>query len=226
MPPALSSPGFLIALGVLLSNDLWWKAAYHSWLTGKLSDVAGLFVVVVLAAAFRPASGRLIAAGAAITFTLWKSPLSQPLIDAWNASAPYRIARVALLAILGTSRAQPTTFPYEAVEGFTLAALPVYDVALAPATIVERLRQANFTVQGPVATDVEILSGVTCQTGVGDGRSVVHALLTIQPSGDVSRLLVQRLELCRRRPPWDSASAAAAFESEVLARIGGGTRRP
>jgi hypothetical protein len=263
MPPALSSPGFLIALGVLLSNDLWWKAAYHSWLTGKLSDVAGLFVVVVLAAAFRPASGRLIAAGAAITFTLWKSPLSQPLIDAWNASAPYRIARVvdysdllalavipvglryaggacspapaalrypimalALLAILGTSRAQPTTFPYEAVEGFTLAALPVYDVALAPATIVERLRQANFTVQGPVATDVEILSGVSCQTGVGDGRSVVHALLTIQPSGDVSRLLVQRLELCRRRPPWDSASAAAAFESEVLARIGGGARRP
>ena len=46
MPSALSSPGFLVALAVLLANDLWWKAAYDNWLTGKLSDFAGLFVVV------------------------------------------------------------------------------------------------------------------------------------------------------------------------------------
>ena len=40
MPPALSSPGFLVALAVLLANDLWWKAAFGNWLTGKLSDFA------------------------------------------------------------------------------------------------------------------------------------------------------------------------------------------
>src|SRR5690242_18360316 len=94
MPPALSSPGFVIALAVLLANDLWWKAAYHNWLTGKLSDFAGLFVVVVLATAFRPARGRLIAVGTVVGFTFWKSPLSQPLIDGWNLLGPYPIARV------------------------------------------------------------------------------------------------------------------------------------
>src|SRR3989442_14409237 len=45
MPPALSSPGFLAALAVLLANDLWWKPAFGNWLTDKLSDFAGLFVV-------------------------------------------------------------------------------------------------------------------------------------------------------------------------------------
>ena len=264
MPPALSSPGFLIALAVLLANDLWWKAAYHNWLTGKLSDFAGLFVVVVLAVAFLPSRGRPMAAGVAAGFTLWKSSLSQPLIDAWNASAPYPIARVVdysdlialgaiplalcyaasarpltpatlrtpivtltLLAILGTSKVQPTTFPYEGVERVTLATgAPVYDVALAPAMILERLRQANFTVDGVLATDVDILTGVTCQASSGDGRRVVHAFMTIQAAGDGSRLLVQRLTLCRRERPWDRDSAATAFESEVLKRVGSWARRP
>src|SRR2546421_8453980 len=94
MPPALSSPGFIVALAILLANDLWWKAAYGNWLTGKLSDFAGLFVVVVLATAFRPAYGRATGLAIAVAFVLWKSPLSQPLIDGWNAVAPYRIARV------------------------------------------------------------------------------------------------------------------------------------
>ena len=94
MPPALSSPGFLAALAVLLANDLWWKAAFGNWLTGKLSDFAGLFVVVVLAVALRPAHARALATVTAAAFVLWKSPASQPLIDAWNTAAPYRIARV------------------------------------------------------------------------------------------------------------------------------------
>lgn len=32
----------IAALGVLLANDWWGKAAYPGWLTGKLSDAAGL----------------------------------------------------------------------------------------------------------------------------------------------------------------------------------------
>ncbi len=38
----LRSPVLLGAVGVLLLNDFVLKAAFHSWLTGKLSDVAGL----------------------------------------------------------------------------------------------------------------------------------------------------------------------------------------
>ena len=39
----LTAAPFLAALLLLLINDFLFKAAYHNWLTGKLSDVAGLF---------------------------------------------------------------------------------------------------------------------------------------------------------------------------------------
>ena len=45
---ALADPRFLLAVGVLVVNDHWAKAAFGNWLTGKLSDVAGLLVVGVL----------------------------------------------------------------------------------------------------------------------------------------------------------------------------------
>src|SRR6267142_6054175 len=112
MPPALSSPGFIVALAILLANDLWWKAAFGNWLTGKLSDFAGLFVVVVLATAFRPAHGRAIAVTTAVAFTLWKSPFSQPLIDGWNAIAPYEIARVVDYSDLLALMVLPAAVPY------------------------------------------------------------------------------------------------------------------
>ncbi|MDD5427521.1 MAG: hypothetical protein PHN52_13675 [candidate division Zixibacteria bacterium] len=38
---------FLLTLTLLIINDQWLKAAYPNWLTGKLSDFAGLFVFVV-----------------------------------------------------------------------------------------------------------------------------------------------------------------------------------
>lgn len=36
---------FWLALGLLLFNDHWLKLHAPSWLTGKLSDVAGLFII-------------------------------------------------------------------------------------------------------------------------------------------------------------------------------------
>lgn len=45
---ALSSPGYLAALALLLLNDRVWKAAAPSVWTGKLSDLAGLIVLPVL----------------------------------------------------------------------------------------------------------------------------------------------------------------------------------
>jgi hypothetical protein len=51
----LLHPAFLVALGLLWLNDHAWKAAHPGLLTGKLSDVAGLFMlpVVVYAIAWR-----------------------------------------------------------------------------------------------------------------------------------------------------------------------------
>jgi hypothetical protein len=34
------SPGFLIAVAILVTNDFVLKNLFHNWLTGKLSDVA------------------------------------------------------------------------------------------------------------------------------------------------------------------------------------------
>ena len=44
----LIRPAFLLALLVLLLNDHFLKTAFPGWLTGKLSDFAGLFVLPVL----------------------------------------------------------------------------------------------------------------------------------------------------------------------------------
>ena len=268
MPPALSSPGFLLALAVLLANDLWWKAAFHNWLTGKLSDFAGLFVVVVLAATFRPRDMRGIAIATAAAFTIWKSPLSQPLIEAWNAVGPYRIARVvdcsdllalavipvavryaglahprapaavgylavavSLLAVLGTSKLPPTTPLYPNAEAiwFPVGSLS-YDVSASPATVVERLRQRDFTVQrgspsGSPPSEVEIFSGVTCSMSA-DHRRFVHAQLAVEPRGDGASIFVRRVQLCQGDRAWDRERAARVFEAEVLERFGPWQRQP
>ncbi|HYO21657.1 MAG TPA: hypothetical protein VER36_04580 [Flavisolibacter sp.] len=89
MKPARTSlllhPLFLPALFLLLVNDFYWKYAYANWLTGKLSDVAGLIVLpVFLRVIFPAASKNLLLAAIALFFAWWKSPLSQPLIDLAN----------------------------------------------------------------------------------------------------------------------------------------------
>ena len=45
---ALASPGFALALVVLVLNDHVLKTAYPGWITGKLSDVAGLVLAPLL----------------------------------------------------------------------------------------------------------------------------------------------------------------------------------
>ena len=84
----------LLSLAALITNDLYLKYAFPGLLTGKLSDFAGIFLVSFLAYGLWPK--RRLAATATIVslFIVWKSPLSQPLIDALNSVAPVRFARV------------------------------------------------------------------------------------------------------------------------------------
>ena len=65
---------------------LYWKYEYNNWLTGKLSDFAGLFVLSVFLSAFFYRHTLSVYIGIAIFFIWWKSPLSQPLIDLLNRS--------------------------------------------------------------------------------------------------------------------------------------------
>lgn len=84
---------FVACLFALLANDAWLKAAYPGLLTGKLSDVAGIALVTLLLLAVRPRRPGWVYAGVAVAFGWWKSPLSQPFLDAANAWLPVTIGR-------------------------------------------------------------------------------------------------------------------------------------
>ncbi len=71
---------FMLSLAALLLNDLFLKAAYHNWITGKLSDFSGVFMVTMLLAALVPSHRRMIGLLIALIFAFWKSPLSDPII--------------------------------------------------------------------------------------------------------------------------------------------------
>jgi hypothetical protein len=77
-----------------LLNDLLLKAHYGNWVTGKLSDVAGLMVVTLLAAPFAADRPKRLCVALALAFGYWKSPWSQPLIDLVNEHSPILVTRV------------------------------------------------------------------------------------------------------------------------------------
>jgi hypothetical protein len=89
----LLSPPFLIALSLLAINDALLKSQFPGFVTGKLSDVAGLFAFVVFICALIPRRRIAIGAVVAIAFTWWKSPLSQFAIDGWNRIGTFAIGR-------------------------------------------------------------------------------------------------------------------------------------
>lgn len=90
----LLHPLFLLNLFVLLANDLCWKAAYHNWLTGKLSDVAGLVVLPVFLTVFFPSQRRWLLLLSGFVFTWWKSPLSETTILFFNDRLSLPVSRV------------------------------------------------------------------------------------------------------------------------------------
>src|SRR5215510_1564174 len=97
---SLASPAFIAALALLVINDFALKPLFHNALTGKLSDFAGLFALTLFVATQWPRHGRLAAALIAATFTFWKTSYAEPLIEAWNAVAPFAFGRTVDLSDL------------------------------------------------------------------------------------------------------------------------------
>lgn len=89
----LMTPGFLLGLSLLLANDFLFKPLFHNWLTGKLSDFAGLFIFPLFWTALAPKAKRPIFLLTAAGFALWKSAFSQPFIDGWNHLTGLTLAR-------------------------------------------------------------------------------------------------------------------------------------
>src|SRR5688500_19108851 len=80
----LASPLLIAAVAVLVVNDWVLKPAFHNALTGKLSDVAGVAAFALFWAALFPRRRFHAFLMTAVAFTVWKSPASQPVIDAWK----------------------------------------------------------------------------------------------------------------------------------------------
>lgn len=89
-----TSYGFNITLAILLLNDFILKDLYGNWLTGKLSDFAGLFVFSLFFIAVLPKYRQVVLYATGILFIFWKSPFSQPSINFWNSLTIFNIQRV------------------------------------------------------------------------------------------------------------------------------------
>jgi hypothetical protein len=89
----LVSPLFVVSTTLLLLNDFYLKVTFHNWLTGKLSDFAGLTAFALFACALWPRLRHYVAAAVTATFILWKSPQSQPVIDFINDVSPFLVGR-------------------------------------------------------------------------------------------------------------------------------------
>ncbi len=83
-PQKLARPAVVLALATLIANDHVFKQQFPGWITGKLSDAAGLLVLGALLAWLLPRRVPAALAAACVAFALWKSELSSPLIAAWN----------------------------------------------------------------------------------------------------------------------------------------------
>jgi hypothetical protein len=84
---------FVLALIVLLVNDWLLKQAYPGFVTGKLSDFAGIAVVALPLFAAFPRHARTIYLALAATFLWWKSPASNVFIAFMNDVLPLRMVR-------------------------------------------------------------------------------------------------------------------------------------
>lgn len=89
----LGTPLFIFSIALLALNDFVLKAALHNWITGKLSDFAGLIAFTLFTCAIWPRYRWGITGVVCLSFLYWKSPYSQPLIDFSNIILPFPIGR-------------------------------------------------------------------------------------------------------------------------------------
>jgi hypothetical protein len=72
---------FLCGLVLLVLNDFYLKYAFSNFITGKLSDFAGLFIFPYFISIFFEKNAKRIYLVIALFFTFWKFEISQPLIN-------------------------------------------------------------------------------------------------------------------------------------------------
>ena len=108
----LLSPLFIFGLLLLLANDFLLKPFFHNSVTGKLSDIAGLFILPIFLTAFFSKARIWIYAVVFVLFCFWKSTYSEVIIDAWNQILPIHITRIPDLTDLFALAILPASYLY------------------------------------------------------------------------------------------------------------------
>ncbi|NDV96876.1 hypothetical protein D0T84_18475 [Dysgonomonas sp. 521] len=88
------NPYFITGLILLILNDFYLKYKYGNFITGKLSDFAGLLIFPMFFAALVPKLKKYASLITGIGFILWKLPLLTPAIGLINQILPVTIHRV------------------------------------------------------------------------------------------------------------------------------------
>lgn len=97
----LAHPVFLVSLVMLFLNDFILKTVFHNYLTGKLSDFAGLLAFPFFWSVLFPKRIKEIHIAVALFFVFWKSTFSETFVDFFGF---YRVVdfsdNIALISIL------------------------------------------------------------------------------------------------------------------------------
>lgn len=238
----LLSPAVLGALSALIVNDHIWKGAYHNWLTGKLSDVAGLFALTAIVAAWLPTARREMAAAIAPLFAFWKSSHSDSFIAIWNATLPWAIGRTVDLTDLLALLMLPPAVRYAA----RATATPLHLLWRSPrrlAVAVSALLAFAATSIAPTKVDLNVLyvfngtpamlfeqfrssNALPSLDHVGNysfhipstfcsGSSVVYAYGSVTTFGDDTFFTLERMSYQCGRKPGDREALERIFNEGV-----------
>lgn len=108
----LKADVFLLCLLILLINDFYLKFQFPGFITGKLSDFAGLFAFPFFLSIFLPKKALTIYILTGVLFVFWKLPTSDWIIDSFNSLDLFLIHRVKDLTDLIALAVLPLSFKY------------------------------------------------------------------------------------------------------------------
>lgn len=127
-----TSTAFILSLAILLINDLFLKNHYGNWITGKLSDFAGLFIFPLFWTIIFPRSKDKIYFATAIVFIYWKTIYSDSLINFINEYSVLNLSRVVDFTDLIALSILPFSYLYERKNNKTFITInPTFIVILA-----------------------------------------------------------------------------------------------
>lgn len=216
----LTSPAFVLAVALLVLNDWVLKPAFGGWLTGKLSDLSGLFAFSLFWVALLPRHRNAVYLTTAFAFVLWKSPLMDAPLAAWNALGVWPLARamdytdwLALVALVPSYRlslryweGSPGALSFRRLRSVAAAAGAI--AAFAATSIAPPRHQLNDPTSYDIsATGVEVRAGLQALDLQARYQEPNVMAARHRVAGDSLQLAVDTLLIYMRQPPERVVSA-------------------